>query len=94
MVGEVLNWDVSIYLLNSLDYVIIRFDIAIERTELVENTALTGSYNLEKADWEKFHDILRTAVILLHDKDPHELTNKELKSYTTTFQKYIAEAAD
>jgi hypothetical protein len=49
--------------------VLIRFNIAIRFTELVENPLYTGPYNLKKADWSRFRNRLKqfaTPVLTLY----------------------------
>jgi hypothetical protein len=43
--------------------VLIRFGVIIRFTELVENPLYTGPYNLEKANWDRFRNLLRRNVI-------------------------------
>jgi hypothetical protein len=65
MIEKVLNWEIPESLLNKSDHMLIRFNVITERAELVEITLLIGPYNLEKADWKKFYDILRAEAISL-----------------------------
>jgi hypothetical protein len=58
MMEKMLNWEIPENFLNGSDYMLIRFNIVTERAELVEIILFTGLYNLEKADWKKFYDIL------------------------------------
>jgi DNA topoisomerase VI subunit A len=73
---------------------LIRFDITTERTELMEIILLTGPYNLKKADWKKFYDILRTEAISLIGMKLKDLFNEELETFAAPFQRCIINAAD
>jgi hypothetical protein len=94
MIEKMLNWKIPENLLNESDHVLIRFDIATERAELMETTLLTGPYNLEKADWKKFYDILRAEAISLIGVKLKDLFSEKLETFAATFQRYIVNAAD
>jgi hypothetical protein len=63
MYEEIRDWEISYDLQIGVKHVLIRFGVIIRFTELVENPLHTGLYNLEKANWDRFRNLLRRNVI-------------------------------
>ena len=66
---KVRNWKALWDLQSEIEHVLIRFNIAIRFTKLVENPLHTGPYNLKKADWSRFRNRLKqfaTPVLALY----------------------------
>jgi hypothetical protein len=69
MYEEIRNWEVSHESQIGAEHVLIRFGVTTRFTELVENPLYTGPYNLEKANWDRFRNLLKrnaTAVLELY----------------------------
>jgi hypothetical protein len=69
MYEEIRDWETLHDLQISAEHVLIRFGVIIRFIELVENLLYTGPYNLEKANWDRFRNLLRrnvTAVLELY----------------------------
>ena len=66
MYEKVKNWETLHDLQIGAEHVLIRFGVTTRFTELIKNSLYTGPYNLEKANWDRFRNLLkRNAIIIL-----------------------------
>jgi hypothetical protein len=63
MYEEIRDWETLHDLQIGVEHVLIRFGVITRFTELMENPLYTGPYNLEKANWDRFRNLLRQNVI-------------------------------
>jgi hypothetical protein len=82
---KIMDWYICERFQTGSDHELIRFSICSENTETVINPIIQGLYNLEKADWEKFKQIIREKSIDLSDlmyqnSENIECTNSECAS--------------
>jgi hypothetical protein len=82
---KIMDWYISERFQTGSDHELIGFSICTENTETVINPIIQGLYNLEKADWEKFKQIIREKSIDLSDlmyqnSENIECTNSECAS--------------
>jgi hypothetical protein len=71
--------------------VLIRFNIIIRFTKLVENPLYTRLYNLEKADWSRFRNRFKqfaTSVLALY-YNQNSWTNNKVDLLAKEIQSYI-----
>jgi hypothetical protein len=55
---KIVDWCISEQFQTGSDHELIRFSIFTDNTETVINPIIKGLYNLEKADWGKFEQII------------------------------------
>ena len=75
---------------------LIRFGIIIRFTELVENPLHTGPYNFDKANWERFRNLLRqfATTVLEQYYNWDDWSDEGLEFLAIEMQRCIQRAAD
>jgi hypothetical protein len=96
MYEEVRNWEIPHELQIGAEHVLIRFGVITRFTELVENPLYSGPYNLEKANWDRFRNLLRRNAITVLDLyyTCDNWNNESLDLLVNEIQHYIQQAAD
>jgi hypothetical protein len=57
-VSKIANWYISERFRTGSDHELIRFSMITDNTEIMINPIIQGLYNLKKADWTKFEQMI------------------------------------
>ena len=56
--SKIANWYINEKTATDFDYKIIKFSIYINKNEIFINSILQNAFNLQKANWNKFHKLI------------------------------------
>ena len=76
---SVVDWQICDEWHTGSDHEVIYFALITSNTQMVDNPLRAAPYNLKKADWEKFGEILRRNTVTMSQLDFDSMTNEELE---------------
>ena len=92
--SNIVNWYIDKEIATGSDHEVIRFSILTDNSEVFNNPILRDAFNLKKADWEKFNNLIIKGSLLKESCFVQLNTIQELENASNHLQNIILKAAD